>query len=65
MGEEKIEMEGEVLEAYSASHQVDVLVMGAYGHARWRQFILGGATKSLLSKPPLPPRGSTTAARRC
>ena len=45
---------GEVLEAYVASHQVDVLVMGAYGHARWREFILGGATKSLLSKPPLP-----------
>jgi len=21
---------------------------------RWREFILGGATKSLLSKPPLP-----------
>jgi nucleotide-binding universal stress UspA family protein len=45
---------GEVLEAYTASHQVDVLAMGAYGHARWREFILGGATKSLLSKPPLP-----------
>lgn len=45
---------GEVLEAYTASHQVDVLVMGAYGHARWREFILGGATKSLMSKPPLP-----------
>jgi nucleotide-binding universal stress UspA family protein len=45
---------GEVLEAYTVSHQVDVLVMGAYGHARWREFILGGATKSLLSKPPLP-----------
>jgi nucleotide-binding universal stress UspA family protein len=45
---------GEVLESYAASHQVDVLVMGAYGHARWREFILGGATKSLLSKPPLP-----------
>ena len=45
---------GEVLEGYTASHQVDVLVMGAYGHARWREFILGGATKSLLSKPPLP-----------
>jgi nucleotide-binding universal stress UspA family protein len=28
--------------------------MGAYGHARWREFILGGATKSLLSRPPLP-----------
>ena len=45
---------GEVLESYAASHQVDVLVMGAYGTPRWREFILGGATKSLLSKPPLP-----------
>ena len=45
---------GEVLEAYTAAQQIDVLVMGAYGHARWREFILGGATKSLLSKPPLP-----------
>jgi nucleotide-binding universal stress UspA family protein len=45
---------GEVLEAYTVSHQVDVLVMGAFGHSRWREFILGGATESLLSKPPLP-----------
>jgi nucleotide-binding universal stress UspA family protein len=45
---------GEVLEAYTASHRVDVLVMGAFGQPRWREFILGGATKSLLAKPPLP-----------
>ena len=45
---------GEVLEAYTVSHRIDVLVMGAYGNPRWRQFILGGATNSLLSKPPLP-----------
>lgn len=45
---------GEVLETYAASSQIDVLVMGAYGHARWREFVLGGATRSLLSKPPLP-----------
>jgi nucleotide-binding universal stress UspA family protein len=45
---------GQILESYALSHQADVLVMGAYGHARWREFILGGATKSLLSKPPLP-----------
>ena len=45
---------GEVLEAYTTSHKIDVLVMGAYGSSRWREFILGGATKSLLSKPPLP-----------
>ena len=45
---------GEVLGAYVASHDVDLLVMGAYGHSRLREFVLGGATKSLLSKPPLP-----------
>ncbi|UGY11862.1 universal stress protein (plasmid) [Bradyrhizobium septentrionale] len=45
---------GDVLETYVLSHQADVLVMGAYGHSKWREFILGGATKSLLSKPPLP-----------
>jgi nucleotide-binding universal stress UspA family protein len=45
---------GEVLEDYAAAQQVDILVMGAYGHSRWREFILGGATKSLLSRPPLP-----------
>jgi nucleotide-binding universal stress UspA family protein len=45
---------GEVLEAYVLSHGIDVLVMGAYGHSRWREFVLGGATKSLLSRPPVP-----------
>ena len=45
---------GDVLEAYVASHAADMLVMGAYGHSRLREFVLGGATKSLLSKPPLP-----------
>ena len=43
-----------MLETYTTSQQIDILVMGAYGHARWREFILGGATKSLLSNPPLP-----------
>jgi nucleotide-binding universal stress UspA family protein len=45
---------GEALEAYTISQKIDALVMGAYGSSRWREFILGGATKSLLSKPPLP-----------
>jgi nucleotide-binding universal stress UspA family protein len=45
---------GGVLEAYVASHELDLLVMGAYGHSRLREFILGGATNSLLSQPPLP-----------
>ena len=45
---------GEVLESYAASCGADVLVMGAYGHSRIRDFILGGATKTLLATPPLP-----------
>jgi nucleotide-binding universal stress UspA family protein len=45
---------GEVLDSYVRSHQTNLLVMGAYGHSRVRDFILGGATKSMLSSPPLP-----------
>lgn len=32
----------------------DLLVMGAYGHSRFREFVLGGATRSMLSRPPVP-----------
>jgi nucleotide-binding universal stress UspA family protein len=55
---DKIDAEGrpiaDVLGAYVFSHAADMLIMGAYGHSRFREFVLGGATKSLLSKPPLP-----------
>jgi nucleotide-binding universal stress UspA family protein len=43
---------GEVFDAYLAQHKIDLLVMGAYGHSRLREFILGGATRSILSRPP-------------
>ena len=45
---------GEILSSYLTSNQADLLVMGAYGHSRLREFILGGATRSMLSNPPLP-----------
>jgi nucleotide-binding universal stress UspA family protein len=45
---------GDVLASYADAHKADILVMGAYGHSRVREFILGGATKSLLSRPPIP-----------
>jgi len=45
---------GDVLSSEVASVDADLLVMGAYGHSRFREFILGGATKSMLLKPPLP-----------
>lgn len=45
---------GTAIKAYCATRDADLLVMGAYGHSRVREFILGGATKSILSKPTLP-----------
>lgn len=45
---------GSALETYCAAHELDLLVMGAYGHSRMRDFILGGATKSMVGNPPLP-----------
>ena len=45
---------GEVIESYVATRNGDLLVMGAYGHSRLREFILGGATKSMLARPPAP-----------
>lgn len=32
----------------------DVVVMGAYGHSRWREMILGGMTQAMLRKMVLP-----------
>lgn len=45
---------GDVLETQVAVCSADLLVMGAFGHSRLRQFILGGATRSMLSRPPVP-----------
>lgn len=44
----------EVLEQETQRLGTDLLVMGAYGHSRAREFWLGGATKGLLDNPPLP-----------
>jgi len=45
---------GETIEAHAKSCDADMLVMGAYGHSRFREFVLGGATRTLLARPPLP-----------
>ncbi|UTW09383.1 universal stress protein [Pseudomonas benzenivorans] len=36
------------LHAYQAEHGIDLLVMGAYGHSRIRQFLVGSTTSHLL-----------------
>lgn len=45
---------GQVLNEFSNSLRLDLLVMGAYGHSRFREFILGGATRSMITNPPIP-----------
>ncbi|WP_074257758.1 universal stress protein [Vannielia litorea] len=44
----------DVLERHVGDTGADLLVMGAYGHSRFREAILGGATRDLLEKPPVP-----------
>jgi nucleotide-binding universal stress UspA family protein len=39
---------GEVLRAKSQEVEADLIVMGAYGHSRTRELILGGVTRDIL-----------------
>jgi nucleotide-binding universal stress UspA family protein len=45
---------GDALNGYCRRVGADLLVMGAYGHTRVREFVLGGATRTVLSGPSLP-----------
>lgn len=45
---------GEALRSYIDESGSELLVMGAYGHSRMREFVLGGATRSMLADPPVP-----------
>jgi nucleotide-binding universal stress UspA family protein len=40
--------------AHAADCGADFMVMGAYGHSRLREFILGGVTRSILKSMPVP-----------
>ena len=45
---------GEAIQSKAQELKADLLVMGGYGHSRLREFVLGGATADVLSKPVLP-----------
>ncbi|HEX7026153.1 MAG TPA: universal stress protein [Gammaproteobacteria bacterium] len=45
---------GEVLLEAATAKQADMLVMGAYGHSRWREIVLGGTTRHVLKHANLP-----------
>lgn len=42
----------ESLLAYQVEHAIDLLVMGAYGHSRMRQYLVGSTTSNLLRDCP-------------
>ncbi|MAM00376.1 MAG: universal stress protein UspA [Alteromonadaceae bacterium] len=45
----------QTLHAYQEEHDIDMLIMGAYGHSRIRQFLVGSTTEKMLetAKKPL------------
>lgn len=45
---------GDVLLSYAADLGADLLVMGAYGHSRLREMVLGGATRQILREMTVP-----------
>ena len=44
----------DILTRFVTERGCDALVMGAYGHSRLREAMLGGATRDMLSQVPLP-----------
>jgi nucleotide-binding universal stress UspA family protein len=48
-----IDVAGVIL-SHAADTGADMLVMGGYGHSRLREFILGGATRAILSSMTVP-----------
>lgn len=45
---------GDTLQAVAIAQEADLLVMGAYGRTRLQEFVLGGATRTVLHGPRLP-----------
>ncbi|MBV8193388.1 MAG: universal stress protein [Alphaproteobacteria bacterium] len=45
---------GNVILSRAADHDVDLVVMGLYGHSRLREMVLGGASRTLLSSMTIP-----------
>ncbi|MBF0251830.1 MAG: universal stress protein, partial [Alphaproteobacteria bacterium] len=45
---------GDILLDRAADMAADLIVMGAYGHARWSEVLLGGATRHVLTHMTVP-----------
>ena len=45
---------GDTLLSEAADLNADLFVMGAYGHARWQELVMGGATRTVLQSMTVP-----------
>ncbi|MGA9913163.1 MAG: universal stress protein [Paraburkholderia sp.] len=45
---------GDALLSQASAIGADLLVMGAYGHARWQELVMGGATRTILKSMTVP-----------
>ena len=45
---------GEALIGMARNYSAGLLVSGAFGHSRYREAVLGGVTRVLLERSPLP-----------
>jgi nucleotide-binding universal stress UspA family protein len=45
---------GEVILSRAVDRGIDLIVIGAYSHARWAEIIFGGVTRTLLTQMPVP-----------
>lgn len=45
---------GDMLLTGAADLGADLIVMGAYGHSRWQELVMGGATRTMLASMPVP-----------
>ncbi len=45
---------GDALLSYAADSSIDLIVMGGYGHRRWREVVLGGVTRHMLQHMTVP-----------
>ena len=50
-------LEGSVQDAlslYREQNNIDLMVMGAYGHSRFREFFVGSQTSKMIARSPIP-----------
>ena len=45
---------GAAILEFAEVHGIDLVVMGAYGHSRWREMLLGGVTRHLMQRSTIP-----------